>query len=414
MDDQKRILGVSRTVFALGIVSLLTDISSEMLVPVIPQFLAFVLGASGVALGTIEGIAECTASVLRVYAGYIADRTGHPKLLTVIGYGLSAVAKPFFALAGSWHQVLALRFADRLGKGIRSAPRDVLIADATDEASRGRAFGLHRSMDTVGALLGPLIVIAVIALVGGWPLREDLGLRDRGVYTLIFLAATIPAVLGWIVLVVCVRERRKEDHNAHRPEIKLSHLDRRFRLFLLAVTVFSIGNSSDAFLVLRARSAPINLGFLEVLIVYAAFNGVAAAVSLASGIFSDRIGRKPVVIAGWLVFTAAYFAFGRVNDSGWMVFWFIVYGVYYGMTSGVLRAYAVDLAPAHLRGTAVGAFFTFTGVALLPASLIAGFLWDSFGPSGPFYYGAATSLIAVVLLAGSKDKVSPTEPAHRQ
>ena len=394
-----RIWGVSKTVFVLGIVSFLTDVSSEMLVPVVPQFLAFVIGASTLNIGLIEGIAESTASLLRVWAGYLADRTGRPKLLTLIGYGLSAASKPLFIAAGSWPQVLGIRFADRFGKGIRSAPRDVLIADASDEAARGRAFGLHRAMDTAGATLGPLIVLGLIYLLVGRALPQCLGVEHRHVYTLVFVAASVPAVLGWIVLASFVSERSRPEHDAQRPEIRLSALDTRFRVFLAIVTLFAIGNSSDAFLVLRATREPIGMGFTSFLWVYVAFNAFSAAVSLKSGVVSDRIGRKPVVVAGWLVFAVVYFAMARITTPAGVWVWFIVYGAYSGMTQAMLRALAIDLAPAHLRGTAVGAYYTFTGAALFPASVIAGFLWDTMGASAPFYYGSATALVSAVLMA---------------
>lgn len=398
-ERHSKIFGVSKTVFTLGIVSFLTDVSSEMLIPIVPQFLKFIIGASTLSIGLIEGIAESTASILRVWAGYIADKSGRPKLLTAIGYGLSSLSKPFYLLAASWPDVLGIRFADRFGKGVRSAPRDVLIADATDESNRGRAFGLHRAMDTAGAALGPLIILVLVWLLVGRATPHALGRHDRGIYHIIFLAATVPAVLGWLVLVTFVPEKSHRDGESTRPKISLSLLDKRFKTFLAIVTLFAIGNSSDAFLILRARSAPINMGFLEFLWVYVAFNALSAVVSLRSGIVSDRIGRRPIIIAGWLVFSAVYIAMARITTTAGVWVWFIIYGVYYGMTEGILRAYAIDLAPENLRGTAVGAYYTFTGIALLPASIIAGFLWDKIGPSAPFYYGAATSLVAALMLA---------------
>lgn len=394
----ENILGVSRTVFVLGVVSLLTDVSSEMLVPIIPQFLKFAVGASMLNIGLIEGVAECVASVLRVYAGYLADKFGKPKLLTVIGYGLSALSKPFYLPAHTWPQVLGIRFSDRFGKGIRSAPRDVLIADTTPDDQRGRAFGLHRAMDTTGAMLGPIIIAVLVMVFFGREFLTAPGEKHRSVYQLIFLAAAVPAVLGWLALVFFVPERRKDDSSAKKPELKLSALDKRFRIFLAIVFLFSIGNSSDAFLVVRATSKPISMGLVEFLWVYALFNGLSAVVALSSGIISDKLGRRPVLIVGWLIFSLVYFAMARITTAMQVWIWFAIYGAYYGMTEGMLRAYAVDLAPAHLRGTAVGAYFTFTGIALLPASLIAGILWDRVGPAAPFYYGAATSLLAAVLL----------------
>jgi MFS family permease len=308
------------------------------------------------------------------------------------------VSKPFYTIAASWPDVLAIRFGDRFGKGIRSAPRDVLIADTTEPSVRGRAFGFHRAMDTAGATMGPLLALLLVWLfVGGSP--EQLGKEHRSVYTVIFIAAAVPAVLGWLVLTFFVRERRRETTGAARPEIRISGLGRRFTVFLAIVTLFSMGNSSDAFLVLRARSAPIDMGFITFLWVYVAFNAVSAVVALRSGVLSDRIGRKPVIVAGWLVFSLVYFAVARVTSPVGIWVWFTIYGFYYGMTEGLLRAYAVDLAPAHLRGSAVGAYYTFSGVALLPASLIAGLMWDKIGPSAPFYYGGSTALLAAVLLA---------------
>lgn len=394
----ENILGVSRTVFVLGVVSLLTDVSSEMLVPIIPQFLKFAVGASMLNIGLIEGVAECVASVLRVYAGYLADKFGKPKLLTVIGYGLSALSKPFYLPAHTWPQVLGIRFSDRFGKGIRSAPRDVLIADTTPDDQRGRAFGLHRAMDTTGAMLGPIIIAVLVMVFFGREFLTAPGEKHRSVYQIIFLAAAVPAVLGWLALVFFVPERRRDDSSAKKPELKLSALDKRFRIFLAIVFLFSVGNSSDAFLVVRATSKPISMGLVEFLWVYALFNGLSAVVALSSGIISDKLGRRPVLIVGWLIFSLVYFAMARITTAMQVWIWFAIYGAYYGMTEGMLRAYAVDLAPAHLRGTAVGAYFTFTGIALLPASLIAGILWDRVGPAAPFYYGAATSLLAAVLL----------------
>ncbi len=403
MNGERRIAGVSKTVFILGVVSLLTDISSEMLIPIVPQFLKFAIGASTPVIGFVEGIAESTASILRVYAGYLADKFGRPKLLTVIGYGVSALSKPFYVLATVWPHVLGIRFADRFGKGIRSAPRDVLIADTSPESERGRAFGMHRAMDTTGAMLGPLIIVLLVTFFYG---REFLVAPDaehRGIYHMIFIAAAVPAVLGWLILAIFVKEKRREESAAAKPRIRLADLDSRFRKFLAIVTLFSIGNSSDAFLVLKATSpikdGGVGMHLVAFLWVYVAFNALSALVSLRSGIVSDRVGRRPVIIVGWLIFAAVYFAMARITTPAGIWVWFIVYGVYYGLTEGMLRAYAVDLAPAHLRGTAVGAYFTFTGVALLPASVIAGFLWSRFGSGAPFYYGAVTSLAAALLLA---------------
>ena len=398
MDNERRIFGVSKTVFTLGVVSFLTDVSSEMLVPVVPLFLRFVLGAPGQIIGLIEGIAESTAYLLRIWAGYLADRLGKPKLLTSLGYGLSAAAKPFLYFATAWPWVFGVRFADRFGKGIRSAPRDVLLAAAIDANSRGRAFGLHRAMDTAGATLGPLVVLTLVWLVLGEKFLLAPGAEHAAGFRLVFLAAVVPAALGWLVLVAFVREAERRPSEASKPEVRLSAFDPRFKLFLVIVTVFAIGNSSDAFLILRATSDPIRMNLLSFLLVYIVLNALSSAVALRSGIISDRIGRKPVITLGWLIFAGSYLGIALTATPTGIWFWFVIYGAYYGMTEGMLRAYAVDLAPPKLRGTAVGALYTIVGISALPASLIAGFLWENVSHAAPFYYGAATSLAAAALL----------------
>lgn len=399
MTEDRKIFGISKTVFTLGIVSFFTDISSEMMVPILPLFITFGLGASGQALGLIEGFAEAGSQLLRVWAGYLADKTGRPKLLTSVGYGLSAISKPFLIIATSWPQVFAIRFSERFGKGIRSAPRDVLIANTTDEGTRGRAFGFHRAMDTAGATLGPLVVLGLGWWFFGQQFLNAPGKEHVSIYRLIFLVAAVPAIVGWIILQVFVREQRKEHAPAQKPQLSLAGFDPRFKVFLLVLTVFGIGNSSDAFLILRATSEPIGMSLFSFLLVYVAFNALSTFIALRSGIVSDRVGRKPVILVGWLVFAASYLGIGMSRTPVDIWVWFTLYGAYYGMTEGMLKAFAVDLAPRNLRGTAVGTFYTITGLAALPASVIAGFLWSSVSRSAPFYYGAATSIAAALLLA---------------
>lgn len=399
MSDERKIFGVSKTVFVLGIVSFLTDISSEMLVPILPLFLTFVLGASGEVLGLIEGTAEAIAQIMRVWAGYLADRFGRPKLLTSMGYGLSAISKPFLIIASTWPQVFAIRLFERFGKGIRSAPRDVLIADTTDEATRGRAFGFHRALDTAGATLGPLIVIALGWFVFG---RAFLTTPDRehgDIYRLIFIAAAVPAVLGWFVLQFFVGEHAKPACAVNKPKLSLAGFDPCFKVFLFILAIFSIGNSSDAFLILRATHSPIGMDLFSFLLVYVAFNAISTVVAFRSGVLSDRIGRKPIILIGWLIFSVSYLGIAMSKTPIGIWVWFTIYGAYYGMTEGMLKSFAVDLAPANLRGTAVGTFYTITGIGALPAGLIAGFLWKTVGHCAPFYYGAVTSLVAALLLA---------------
>lgn len=376
--------GINRTVIILGFVSLLTDVSSEGIYPLIPLFLVSVLHAPIVDIGIIEGIAESSSSLLRIFSGWISDRLESRKWVTAAGYGLSTISKPLLSIAGSWHQVLGIRFADRVGKGIRSAPRDALIADVTPVERRGISFGFHRAMDTVGAITGPLIAF--------WLLRgAGLGYRT------IFLLSAVPAVLGVLILIAFVRDpARTSETSTQLPSLSLRGFSRSFKLFLLVVLIFSVGNSSDAFLILRAQNVGINPG--SILLVYVLFNCVEASLSIAAGAVSDRLGRRNVILAGFLVFAAVYAGFGAASHPAQIWVLFALYGVYNALTQGVQRAFASDLVGPGARGTGLGAYHMATGLALLPASLVAGYLWQKFGPWAPFYYGATTAVIASLLL----------------
>lgn len=395
---KKKGLGLSRTIVVLGFVSLLTDLSTEMLIPIMPLFLQGVLGASGVVIGIIDGIAESVASLLKVVAGSLADRLGRPKLLTVLGYGLSSVAKPFLAVATIWPEVLAVRFTERFGKGIRSAPRDVIITESVEPENRGKAFGFHRAMDTTGAVLGPLVALLILRhyLTGS-------SASSRGPYVAIFLAAAIPALLAVAVLVAFVPERAKEKHPEARPRVNWGVLTPRLKRFLLVVGVFSVGNSSDAFLIIRAKDVLLKTmtpaGVLvTVLLMYVLFNTISAALSLPAGIVSDKVGRGPLLLTGMAIFALTYMGFGFVHSPAVLWVLFGIYGIYLAFTGGILRAFAADLAPRELRGTVIGAYYTIEGLALLPASIIAGVLWDRVSHSAPFFYGAVTAILATVLL----------------
>lgn len=390
--DNRRILGISTTVITLGIVSLLTDIASESVYPLIPLFLTGVLHASTVNVGIIEGIAESTASILRIFSGWFSDVLGQRKWITVAGYSLSTLSKPFLSIATSWQQVLGVRFADRLGKGIRSAPRDALIADVTPPEKRGVAFGFHRAMDTTGAVTGPLIAFFLI---------RAMSMHHTAVgaeYRRLFLLSAIPGLLGVLILIFFVRERThpRPAHTAP-PSLSLRQFDKPFKKFLIIAVLFSIGNSSDAFLILRAQNVGVSVA--RILLLYVLFNSVEATLATWTGALSDRLGRRNIILAGYFVFAAVYtgFALARHPAQIWVLFGF--YGLYNSLTNGVQRAFAADLVCAEARGTGLGAYHMLTGIALLPASVVAGFLWRSIGPSAPFYYGAATALISAVLLA---------------
>ncbi len=385
-----RLLGGN--VLVAGLVSFFTDISSEMIVPVLPLFLAVTLRAPVAAVGLIEGIAESTASILRVFSGWLSDRAGRRKPLVVAGYTLSNLTKPLLAVAGTWPHVLAIRFVDRLGKGVRTAPRDALIADSVVAERRGLAFGFHRAMDTAGAAVGPLLAFAVLALAA-----EN--------YRAVFWTAAVPGAVAILASALFLRDVGRPAAPARPPRLSFAGLGRPFAYFTLAATIFALGNSSDAFLILRARN--LGLSPAAIPLVYFAFNMVYALLSTPAGALSDRMGRRRMLVVGYAVFAVVYFGFAllRAPAARWAVpALFLVYGAYYALTEGAQRALVVDLVPAPLRATALGTFATATGLALLPASLIAGRLWDSLGASAPFFYGGTTATAALLLLLAFRDR----------
>jgi MFS family permease len=377
----------------VSLTSFLMDISSEMVINIVPLFLSGVLGVKTNVIGLIEGVAEATASLLKVFSGWLSDRLGGRKWVAVAGYGLSAVAKPFFYWAGSWGAVAAVRWADRVGKGIRTAPRDALVADSIDEQHRGIAFGFHRAADTAGAAVGLLVAMLVV-----W-LSQQSGEFSLGTFQAVVLVSVIPAFLAVLSLAVGAREVNIRGKRS-APQIRLKGLGKRFAVFLLLVGLFDLGNSSDAFLVLRVREAGTSvLGILGMVFV---FNLVYTAVSAPAGALSDRIGRRALLISGWMVYALIYLGFALMQApwQGWLLY--AVYGAYYGLAYGTAKALVADVVPAQLRGTAYGTYSAVLGILDLPASVIAGVLWDGiggfggFGPAAPFLFGSATALLAAV------------------
>lgn len=388
--------GLPRNVWVVTATSFLTDVSSEMLVHLLPLFLANVLGVRLSIVGLIEGVAETTASLLKVFSGWLSDRLGDRKWLTVAGYSLSTLAKPFLVVANTWGAVLAVRFADRVGKGIRTAPRDALVADSIDEKRRGLAFGLHRAGDTAGAMFGLLIALGVVYALQG----ADLTLQ-RPTFQTIVLISIVPAVLAVLVLVVGAKNVPVTSQR-DRPRLSLAGFDPRFKRFLIVMVLFTLGNSSDAFLVLRAQSLGLSVaGVMGVLVL---FNLVYALVSTPAGALSDRIGRRKVIVGGWLAYAAIYLGFGLAG-AAWQI-WalFALYGIYYGLAEGAGKALVADVVAPAQRGTAYGVYNAAIGLAAFPASLLAGLLWQGvagwagFGPAAPFLFGAGMALLAVVLL----------------
>jgi len=390
-------LRIPRNVWVVTLTSFLTDVSSEMISNLLPLFLFTVLGVRTSMIGLIEGVAETTASLLKVFSGWFSDRLGRRKVLAVLGYGLSTVAKPFLYFATTWGWVLGVRFADRAGKGLRTAPRDALVADSVDERQRGLAFGLHRAGDTAGAFVG--LLVALIVLLAA----QHTGDLERRTFQIVVLLSLIPAVLAVVVLALGAREVKVSGAGAERPRLSLAGFDHRFRLFLGIVVLFTLGNSSDAFLILRAQSAGLSVaGVLGMMIT---FNLVYSLVSSPAGALSDRIGRRRLLVAGWLVYSVVYLGFSRAT-AGWQAWALMaVYGIYYGLSEGAAKAFVADLVPSERRGTAYGVYNAAIGLMALPASLVAGILWqgaggwEGLGPGAPFLFGAVVALLAAVLLA---------------
>ena len=407
---------------ALGLVSLFTDISSEMLVYVIPLFLANVLLAPVAVIGLIEGVAESTASILKLISGAVSDRIGRRRLLVGIGYGTSTAAKLLYLVATAWPVVLIGRVGDRFGKGIRTSPRDALIADSTAPEYRGVAFGLHRAMDTTGAFAGVLVAAAVI-----WAMEGDATRLTGDAFRVLVLLALVPGLLAVVTIVVGVRDVRRAPAGpaastgpaaptgpAASPAAAVSaapvglvrrtvgsvaewrRFSRPFWLFMLANALFTLGNSSDAFLALRSQN--LGLTLLALLLTIVAFNATNAIVAWPAGALSDRIGRRGLIALAWLVYAICYGGFAVATSAIWVVPLWVAYGTYYALSEGVGKALVADLAPTELRATAFGILNAVQGAMILPASLVAGILWSAIAPPAPFWFGAACAAAAVVLL----------------
>lgn len=395
-----------RNVWAVSLTSFFMDISSEMVLNILPLFLSNVLGVGTNIIGLIEGIAEATASLLKVFSGWLSDRLQARKWLAVTGYGISTLVKPFFYFANAWTAVLAVRWADRVGKGVRTAPRDALVADSIDESRRGLAFGFHRAADTGGAVLGLLIALGVV-----WAAQSASVELDRRTFQVVVLASLIPAALAVISLALGAEDVPVTSQR-ERPAITFKGLGKPFLVFMVIVGLFDLGNSSDAFLVLRAQERGLNvLGILGMLVT---FNLVYMLVSTPAGSLSDRIGRRRVIVVGWLAYAVIYFGFAAAG-TGWHA-WvlYALYGVYYGLAYGTTKALVADIVPVELRGTAYGTYNAVLGLLDFPASLIAGLLWQGaggwqgLGPSAPFFFGAALALAAAILMALWKPPVRKT------
>ncbi|MGD0281559.1 MAG: MFS transporter [Dissulfurispiraceae bacterium] len=375
--------GFGRNVFVTGLVSFFMDISSEMVYPLVPLFLSSVLGVNKSVIGLIEGVAESTASLVKVFSGWFSDRIGNRKWLMAAGYGISTLSRPIVALAAGWRLVMGSRFMDRFGKGVRTAPRDAIIAESTDTASLGKTFGFQRSMDTMGAVVGPALAFFLLGI-----LSND--------YRKVFWLSMIPGVIAVLLIIFFITEKKRAvTVHSHRPKLTLKNFNWEFRFFVIIAALFAVGNSSDMFLILRAQQSGVSTGLIPM--VYLLFNLVYALSSIPAGFAADRYGKKRIILLGFILFAFLYYGFAVASDTKTIWLLFALYGLFMGLTDGIQRAFIATIIPQDFKATAFGFYNTVVGLAALPASLIGGWLWDHVSPSATFYFGAATAAVSAVL-----------------
>lgn len=380
---ERRFFGFGKNVFIAGLVSFFMDVSSEMIYPLVPLFLSNVLGINKSVIGLIEGIAESTASLLKVFSGWFSDRIGNRKWLMAIGYGISTLSRPIIALATGWQHVMGSRFMDRFGKGVRTAPRDAIIAESSEKTHLARAFGFHRSMDTMGAVVGPALAFFL------------LGMFSNN-YRWVFWLSMIPGAIAVLLIIFFITEKKKAPViHSERPKLTLKHFDWRFKFFVVIAAVFAVGNSSDVFLILRAQQVGVTTVMIPV--VYLLFNLVYSLSSIPAGIAADRFGRKRVILLGFILFSILYYGFAIAKDATaiWLLFGF--YGLFMGLTEGIQKAFLATIIPTDFKATAFGVYNTAVGIAMFPASFIGGWLWDHVSPAATFYYGAITAAFSAIL-----------------
>lgn len=388
----QRYVKLPRNVWALSFVAFLNDTSSEIIYPLLPAFLALSLGASPFAIGLIEGFAESVASLLKLVSGYLSDRFRTRKLPVFMGYSLAAIMRPLLAFVTSWPQVLVVRMADRVGKGIRGAPRDALIAEGVPKNERGFAFGFNRAADHLGAVLGPVAGFVLLSIFAANTASPTIIEYER-----VFLFASIPVVIGLIVIAFFVSEKKRPKNEPHiaPPKFSLKGFDGNFKRYLLVVALFTLSNSTDAFLLLRAAGAGISPVVLPLL--WMTLHISKVVFSLIGGDLSDRLGRKTLIIGGWMVYAAVYAGFAFVSSPWQCWALFILYGAYFGMTEGVEKAFVADMVPENKRGTAYGLYNLAFGITVFPASLLFGLTWNNFGASTAFIASACVSILAILL-----------------
>ncbi len=376
----KQIFGLERNVFFTGLTSFFTDTSTKMIYSVMPLFLLS-LGASKTAISLIEGIAESTASALKALSGYWSDKIGKNKPFMLIGYGITALVTPLNAFVRIPIQVLFLRFFERIGKGLRAAPRDSLISGSVKKGDAGRNFGFHKAMDNSGAIVGPLIAFLLLSI---FPLN----------YRNVFIFASIPAVIGVITIAVFIKEAKTKKRENYK--IQFKHLPKKFYFFLIIIFVFTLGNSSDALLLVKTSETGISKAYIP--FVYMIFNTVSVLLAIPIGKLSDKIGREILITLGFIIYATVYYLFGRFNNIHIFIGLFIMYGVYSALTDGSQKAFISDIVSKELIGTGYGIYHSILGITLLPASLIAGILYDKVNSNAPFYFGSLMSIIAAIMM----------------
>lgn len=379
--QKDKIFGLEKNVFYTGLTSFFTDTSTKMVYSVMPLFLLSI-GASKTTIALIEGIAESTASLLKALSGFWSDKIGKNKPFMIIGYGITAVVTPFYAAVVTPFQVLYLRFFERIGKGFRTAPRDSLISGSIRNNDAGRNFGFHKAMDNSGAILGPLLAFLLLSL---FPLN----------YGYIFLLATIPAIIGVITIVILIKEAQAKPSPV-KNTLSLKHLPKKYWFFLIVIFVFSLGNSTDALLLVKTSETGIKSSYIP--FVYLIFNLVAVFLAIPIGKLSDKIGREKLIILGFLTYAVVYFFFGKYKNINVFLFLFVLYGFYSALTDSSQKAIISDIVSKDLKGTGYGLYHAVLGITLLPASLIAGILYDKVNSDAPFYFGAAMALLATILM----------------
>lgn len=379
--NSKKIFGLEKNVFFAGLTSFFTDTSTKMIYSVMPLFLLSI-GASKTSIALIEGIAESTASLFKAFSGYWSDKIGKNKPFMIIGYGITALVTPLYAFVKVPVQVLFLRFFERIGKGLRAAPRDSLISGSVTKNEAGRNFGFHKAMDNSGAIIGPLTAFLLLYM---FPLN----------YKNIFLFATIPAILGVISIVVFIKETKAEK-KGNNSQFKFNQLPKRFYFFLVIIFVFTLGNSADALLLVKTAETGIKESYIP--FVYMIFNIVSVFLAIPIGKISDKIGRGKLIIGGYLIYSLVYYLFGRFNSMNVFIFLFMLYGLYSAMTDSSQKAMISDVVSNDMKGTGYGIYHAILGITLLPASLIAGILYDNVNSNAPFYFGAVMALIATALM----------------